>query len=120
MIKKITFALTAAAALALASPSLAQDMFAVSGSDLGSGKDDYTGKVAVTKSGNTWKLEWTIKGETSIKGTGVILDGCCLAATGVYEGKPYVFLLKADGAKFVGIWTIDGETKVGRETWIPQ
>ncbi len=70
--------------------------------------------MTVTKSGNTRKLEWTLKGESAIKGTGVILDRCSLAATGTYEGKPFVFLLKADGAKYVGIWT------VGRETWIPQ
>jgi hypothetical protein len=120
MIRHGIAALTAAAALALATPALAQESFAVSGSDIGSAKDDYTGKVAVSKSGSTWAVEWTIKGEKAIKGTGVILDGCCLAVTGTYEGKPYVFLLKADGAKYVGIWTVDGETKVGRETWIPQ
>lgn len=113
-------ALGAAAALALASPALAQESFAVSGSDIGSGKDDYTGKVSVSKTGSTWAVEWKIKGETAIKGTGVILDGCCLAVTGTYEGKPYVFLLKADGAKYVGVWTVDGEERVGRETWIPQ
>ena len=120
MYKLSLLALTAAAAFAVATPALAQETFAVSGSEIGSAKDDYTGKVTVTKSGDTWTLVWTLKGETAIKGTGVILDGCCLAATGLYEGKPYVFLLKADGAKYIGVWTIDGQTKVGRETWIPQ
>ena len=113
-------ALAAASAFAVATPSLAQESFAVAGSDIGSTADDYTGKAIVSKSGATWKVVWQIKGEKSIKGTGVILEGCCLAVTGTYEGKPYVFLLKADGAKYVGIWTLDGEQRVGKETWIPQ
>ena len=46
-------ALAAASALAVATPSLAQESFAVSGSDIGSSKDDYTGKVTVAKSGAT-------------------------------------------------------------------
>jgi hypothetical protein len=120
MIKRNVAVLGAVLSLALASPALAQESFAVSGSDIGSGKDDYTGKVSVAKTGATWSVQWDIKGEKSIKGTGVILEGCCLAVTGTYEGKPYVFLLKADGAKYVGVWTVDGEQRVGKETWIPQ
>jgi hypothetical protein len=120
MIKTGIAAIAAAAALAVATPSLAQETFAVSGSDIGSSNDDYTGKATVVKTGATWKVEWMIKGESAIKGTGVILEGCCLAVTGTYEGKPYVFLLRADGAKYVGVWTVDGETRLGRETWIPQ
>ena len=62
-------ALAAAAALAVATPSLAQEAFAVSGSDIGSGKDDYTGKVTVAKSGDTWKVQWDIKGEKASSST---------------------------------------------------
>jgi hypothetical protein len=120
MIRKNVAVLGAVFALAFASPALAQESFAISGSDIGSGKDDYTGKVSVVKTGATWAVQWEIKGEKAIKGTGVILEGCCLAVTGTYEGKPYVFLLKADGAKYVGVWTVDGEQRVGKETWIPQ
>ena len=120
MIRKNVAALGAVLALALASPAMAQESFAISGSDIGSGKDDYTGKVSVVKTGATWAVQWEIKGEKAIKGTGVILEGCGLAVTGTYEGKPYVFLLKADGAKYVGVWTVDGEQRVGKETWIPQ
>ena len=120
MMRKITVAIAMAAALAFAAPALAEESFAVSGSELGSGKDDYTGKVTVTKTGDTWRVVWAIKGDAATTGTGVILGGCCLAVTGIYEGKPFVFLLKADGAKYVGVWTINGETRIGKEIWIPQ
>jgi hypothetical protein len=32
----------------------------------------------------------------------------------------FAFLLKADGVNYVGVWTIDGEQRVGKEMWIPQ
>lgn len=118
MLKKL--ALAAAATVALSAPALAQDVFAVTGADIGHTTDNYTGKVTVTKSGDTWNVVWQIAGDKTTRGTGVVLEGCCLAVTGVYEGKPFVFLLKADGAKYVGVWTVAGETRMGRETWIPQ
>ena len=60
-----------------------------------------------------------IKGDAVVKGAAVVLDGY-LAATGTYEGKPFVFLLKKGGAKYLGVWTVAGQTKFGRATWIPR
>ena len=120
MLNLRTLALAASTTMALAAPALAQETFAISGSDIGSAKDDYTGKVVTTKNGQVWTVVWTLKDGDVIQGTGIALPGCCWAASGLYKGKPFVFLLKADGAKYVGVWTIAGETQVGRETWIPQ
>lgn len=112
----VIFLVAAAAAM----PARAQETFAVEGSNPGSTKVDYTGEVAVRKSGQTWQFEWRVGGDP-IRGTGIIMDGTHVAISGMFDGKPFVFILKkgADG-KFVGNWaTADGQA-IGREVWTPK
>lgn len=118
-LRSLSLVVAFAAGVAFAAPAVADDVFAVTGSEPGSTTDSYTGKATVAQTGDTWTITWNIKGDQAVKGTAVIMDGY-LAATGLYEGKPFVFLLKKDGAKYTGVWTVAGQTKFGRETWIPQ
>jgi hypothetical protein len=112
-------AATAAVAAAVATPAFAQEMFTVVGSNPGSDKVDYKGEVAVTKTGATWQIEWRVGGPP-VKGTGVIMDGTHMAASGIYDGKAFVFIMKKDGARFVGIWTTQGSNEFGKEVWAPK
>ncbi len=97
----------------------AQERFAVEGTNPDSTKVDYTGEVEVRKTGETWNVVWKVGGDP-IEGTGIIMDGTHAAVAGLFEGRPFVFILRKDGAKFVGMWTTAGGTKVGREVWTPK
>jgi hypothetical protein len=104
---------------AAATAARAQEKFAVEGTNPGSTKVDYKGEVSVQKTGETWQFEWQVGG-APIKGTGIIMDGTHVAVAGLFEGKPFVFILKKDGAKYVGTWTLAGGDKIGREVWTPK
>ena len=108
-------------ALVAGLPAIAQqaEIFNVSGSNPGSSSTDYTGQVSVAQTGNTWRMQWRVQGAT-VEGTGIIIDGAYLAVTGLLEGRPFVLILKKDGNRFVGEWTVHGQTQVGREAWTPQ
>lgn len=109
-----------AGSLFLAAAAMAQvEAFTVTGSNPGSTATDYTGEVSVAQTGNTWRMQWRVQGAT-IEGTGLILDGAYLAVTGLLEDRPFVLIMKRDGERFVGEWTVHGQTQVGRETWTPK
>lgn len=95
------------------------ELFNVAGSNPGSSNVDYRGEVAVAKSGNTWQIEWRVGG-APIRGTGLVMDGNYLAAAGMLEGRPFVFIMRKDGNRFVGEWTVQGQTQVGKEVWTPK
>lgn len=120
MIGRSARAALIAGALAVAAPAAAQvEVFEVQGSNLGSHSVDYTGQVGVQKTGDTWQIEWRVGGPP-IRATGIIMGGRHLAASGMFEGKPSVFMMRTDGARFVGEWAAYGATRVGREVWTPQ
>jgi len=52
-----------------------------------------------------------------VRGTGLVMDGNYLAAAGLLEGLPFVFIMRKDGNKFVGEWTVQGQTRIGKEVW---
>jgi len=107
-------------ALVAGLPAAAQvEIFTVTGSNPGSSSTDYTGQVSVAQTGNTWRMQWQVSGAT-VEGTGLIMDGTHLAATGLLEGRPFVLIMRKDGTRFVGEWTVHGQTQIGRETWTPQ
>jgi hypothetical protein len=60
-------------------------------------------------------------GGDPIRGTGIIMDGTHVAISGLFDGKPFVFILKkgADG-KFVGNWATAAGEAIGREVWTPK
>ena len=95
------------------------EVFNVVGSNPGSTNPDYRGKVGITKTGDTWQIEWRV-GNTPVRGTGLIMDAKYMAATGVLQGVPFVFIMRKDGNRFIGEWTVQGQTKIGREIWTPE
>jgi len=95
------------------------EVFNVVGSNPGSSSQDYSGQVGVVKSGDTWQIEWRVGG-SMVRGTGLIMDGNYLAAAGLLEGAPFVFIMRKDGNRYVGQWTVQGQTKVGKEIWTPK
>jgi hypothetical protein len=118
MIRRFLCAFAFVGVLAAALPAAAQqvDVFSVAGSNPGSSQTDYTGEVSVAQTGNTWRMQWRVQGAT-IEGTGIIVDNAYLAVTGLIEGRPFVLIMKRDGNRFVGQWTVHGQTQVGREVW---
>ena len=120
MIRNIVRGGALAAALLIAGIASAQvEVFNVAGSNPGSTNVDYRGEVGVAKSGGTWQIEWRVGG-TPVRGTGIIMDGNYLAAAGLLEGRPFVFIMRKDGTRYVGEWTVQGQTQVGREVWTPK
>jgi hypothetical protein len=107
--------------LAFAGSASAQqvEVFNVVGSNPGSTNADYRGKVGITQTGDTWQIEWRV-GNTPVRGTGLIMDKNYMAATGVLQGVPFVFIMRKDGNRFIGEWTVQGQTKIGREIWTPE
>lgn len=111
----------AAASLLWAGIAQAQqvEVFNVVGSNPGSSNADYRGEVGVLKTGNTWQIEWRVGG-SAVRGTGLIMDGNYLAAAGLLDGRPFVFIMRRDANRYVGEWTVQGQTQVGKEIWTPK
>ena len=110
------FALTATLCYSGLAQAQQVEIFDVVGSNPGSDNVDYRGQVGVMKSGATWQIEWRVSGSV-VRGTGLVMDGNYLAAAGLLEGLPFVFIMRKDGNKFVGEWTVQGQTRIGKEVW---
>jgi hypothetical protein len=75
----------------------------------------YAGTVSVQKTGDTYKVTWSIGG-TQYNGT-AIGDDDFLAVSYTSGGNTGLALFGADGDEWKGIWTYAGGTKVGTEVW---
>jgi hypothetical protein len=75
----------------------------------------YSGTVSVQKTGDTYKVSWTIGG-TQYIGTGIGNDEF-LAVSYVSGGNTGLALFGEDGDGWKGIWTYAGGTQVGTEAW---
>jgi hypothetical protein len=73
----------------------------------------YQGSLTITKTGETYQLEWEILGR-KIKGVAIKVDDA-LFATSVYDGTFGVVGYAFDGPRAKGVWTTDGESKLGTE-----
>jgi hypothetical protein len=80
-----------------------------------SGGNAYSGEVSVEKTGDTYKVVWTI-GQQEFIGTGVGNDEFMTVAykSGDNTG---IALYGQDGTGWKGIWTYAGGTTLGTEKW---
>ncbi len=75
----------------------------------------YTGSVVLTKTGDTFKVVWTI-GSNTVTGTAVGNDD--ILSIGYATGtQPGVGLFVKESGKWTGVWSYLGQEAVGSETW---
>jgi hypothetical protein len=74
----------------------------------------YRGSLTITKTGDTYQLQWEILGRT-IKGVGIKVDNALFVAS-VYDGSFGVVSYTFEGSRAKGVWTTGGESKLGSET----
>ena len=75
----------------------------------------YEGTATVTKTGETYKVEWEI-GNTSYKGT-AIGNKDFIAVTYQSDNGTGLALYGEDGGNWEGVWAHAGATSVGTEVW---
>ena len=87
------------------------------GSNPGGG--GYTGKVVITKTGETYKIQWTIGADQGHIGTGIregnVLS-VCFASPGGFGVVAYRIHKDKDGPRLTGRWAGFGEQKTRSET----
>lgn len=113
--------LVAAAAMALVGTAAMADpvgRYTVRGTNPGSGSG-YSGQVAVSKTGDTYRIVWNVGGQT-YTGTGIGSDD--FLAVSYRSGNETGLALynrKPDGV-WQGIWTYAGGNRIGTDTWTPR
>lgn len=98
-------------------PALAADpvgRYDVTGKDPGGGAE-YTGSVVVEKTGDTYKVTWTIAGERYV-GT-AIGDSGGMAVSYKSKNLSGLAMYAADGQDWRGVWTYSGGRQIGTEAW---
>lgn len=88
--------------------------YAIKGTNPGGG-GGYTGTVTVEKTGQTYKIVWTIGG-TQYFGTGVG-NKDFLAVSYLSGGQTGLALYAPDGDGWTGVWTYAGGTTMGTDRW---
>lgn len=110
-------AAAAAAVFLFATPVLADDpvgSYGVVGNNPGGGSS-YQGEVVVERTGDTYRVTWTIAG-TRYTGTG-LGDGKFIAISYRSGNDTGLALYGANGADWQGVWTYAGGQQVGTERW---
>lgn len=74
----------------------------------------YQGTLTISKTGQTYQLQWEILGR-SIKGVAIKVDDVLFAAS-AYEGSFGVVSYTFEGSEAKGLWTTTGASKLGTET----
>ena len=74
----------------------------------------YQGTLTISKTGDTYQLQWEILGR-SIKGVGIKVEDVLVAAS-VYNGSFGVVSYTFEGSRAKGVWTTGGESKLGTES----
>ena len=114
------FAAVAFAAAVMSSAAFAADpvgRYTVSGVSPGGG-GSYSGTATVTKTGDTFKVVWKIGSQTYV-GTGVGDHGF-MAISYKSGSETGLALYGEDGEGWKGVWTYQGGTTLGAETWARQ
>ncbi len=88
--------------------------YAISGTNPGGGSH-YSGTARVSKTGDTYRVVWTIDG-TQYVGTG-LGDKDFLAVSYKSGNSTGLALFGADGGNWEGVWTYANSNKVGTEIW---
>ena len=73
----------------------------------------YQGTLTISKTGETYQLQWEILGRL-IKGVAIKVDDALFAAS-AYEGSFGVVSYRFEGSRAQGVWTTGGESKLGSE-----
>lgn len=110
-------ALAAVAALMLTTTFALADPvgeYSVTGTNPGNGAK-YSGTVTVEKTGETYKVVWTI-GNTRYIGTG-IGDKNFIAVSYKSGNSTGLALYGAKGDNWAGVWAYSGAKQMGTETW---
>jgi hypothetical protein len=117
--KKAALALTLLLAFCLAAPAYAADIegtYKASGTNPG-GKGQYKGNVIISKSGETYKVVWSVG--TAYIGTGIVV-GDVLSVAYTDEGKKWfgivAYKIKSGGKVLEGLWSGHNGRKLGKET----
>jgi hypothetical protein len=117
--KKTCLVLTAILAICLSMPALAADIegtYKAAGSNPG-GKGQYKGNVIISKSGETYKVVWSVG--TAYIGTGIVV-GDVLSVAYTDEGKKWfgivAYKIKSGGKVLEGLWSGHNGRKLGKET----
>ena len=112
-------ALTIVLALCLSVPAIAADIegtYSAVGSNPG-GKGQYKGNVIISKSGETYKVVWSVG--TAYIGTGIVVDDV-LSVAYTDEAKKWfgivAYKIKSGGKVLEGLWTGHNGKKLGKET----
>jgi hypothetical protein len=74
----------------------------------------YQGTLTISKTGQTYQLQWEILGRL-IKGVAIKVDDVLFAAS-AYEGHFGVVSYTFAGSQAKGVWTTGGESKLGTES----
>jgi len=74
----------------------------------------YTGKVAITKTGETYAVQWTLPTDT-YSGVGILIGNTLVVGWGQGSGFGAV-LYAQEGANFIGKWAAAGSDALGSET----
>jgi hypothetical protein len=104
--------------VALAQASDVSGRYRIEGSNA-TGSGVYRGEVLVQRQGDTYQVRWRLE-QGGQAGVGVVLDKV-LAVTFQDGSGPAgiaAFRINPDG-RLTGIWTGQGMSGVGTETWIP-
>jgi hypothetical protein len=111
---------TAAMAILLATSALADAVghYVVRGTNPGDARP-YSGVVVVVKTGDTYRVEWIIGGQT-YTGTGIGTENFLAVAyrAGSQTGLA-LYNRKSDGT-WEGIWTYGGGQQIGTDNWTPR
>ena len=92
--------------------------YTIRGTNPGSGST-YSGEVAVTKTGDTYRVVWNVGGQT-YTGTGIGSDN--FLAVSYRSGNETGLALygrKSDGS-WQGVWTYAGGNQIGTDLWTPR
>ena len=76
----------------------------------------YSGKVEITKNGDTFRIKWTLVSTESYEGIGILANDVLAVAFSV-DNKAGVVSYKVEKGKLVGKWAVaDGKGTVYTET----
>ena len=114
-----TLALGLMAFLSFVSAALADPVgrYTIAGTNPGD-NSRYTGSVAVTRTGDTYRVIWVIGGQ-QYEGTG-IGNKDFLAVSYRSGNQTGLALYSASGNSWRGIWAYANGRQLGSETWEPQ
>jgi hypothetical protein len=80
---------------------------------------DYTGTATITRTGETWRISWTV-GDDKYDGFAVG-DGRVLSATFASSGSTGAALLVSDDkGGYISVWAFKGDTTTGVEKFTPR